>query len=55
MSKLADILREYHSEFISTYGHRIHTVHHRALSQIQACHTSACGEIHSQCPDCLAG
>ena len=52
MTKLADILREYHNEFISTYGHRIHTVHHRAMNQILTCHTPACGEIHSQCPDC---
>ena len=52
MIKLADILREYHGEFISAYGHRIHTVHHRAINQILTCHTPACGEIHSQCPDC---
>jgi hypothetical protein len=37
MTKLADILREYHNEFISTYGHRIHTVHHRAMNQILTC------------------
>jgi hypothetical protein len=52
MTKLADILRDHHAEFLRLYGHRIHTVHHRAINQIQACHTPACGEIHSQCPDC---
>jgi hypothetical protein len=53
MIKLADILREHHSEFIRTYGHRLQPTHHRALSQILACHTPDCGEIHSQCSDCL--
>ena len=52
MIKLADILREHHAGFISAYGHRIHTVHRRALSQILACHTPDCGEIHSHCSDC---
>jgi hypothetical protein len=52
MIKLADILREHHGEFISAYAHLIHTVHHRAIDKILACHTPACGEIHSQCPDC---
>lgn len=52
MIKLADILRQYHDEFISAYGHRIHAVHHRAIHQILTCHTPACGEIHSHCSDC---
>jgi hypothetical protein len=50
MINLTDILHEYHTEFISTYDYRLHSVHHRALSQIKACHTHASGKIHSQCP-----
>lgn len=55
MSKLATILREHHTEFISAYGQRIQTVHHRAIEHILTCHTPACGEIASQCEDCLHG
>ena len=53
MSKLADILREHYGELARAYAHRLQPAHHRALSQILACHTPTCGEIHSQCLDCL--
>ena len=52
MIKLADILRDHQAEFLSTYGPRLSTVHHRALEHILDCHTPACGTILSQCEAC---
>ena len=52
MIKLADILREHQAAFLNTYGHRLGSVHHRALEHILDCHTPACGEILSQCETC---
>ncbi len=53
MSRLAAILRDHQTDFLGVYGQRMHTVHHRTIEHILACHTPACGEIHSQCEDCL--
>ena len=53
MSSLAAILRTHQTEFISAYNERMYSVHHRALEHLLACHTPACGEIHSQCEGCL--
>jgi hypothetical protein len=55
MIKLADILRDHHTELLRLYGHRMQTLHHRAIEHILTCHTPACGEIGSQCEDCLHG
>ena len=52
MSSLATILRDQHADFIRDYGAQMHTVHHRAIEHILACHTAQCGEIHSHCQDC---
>jgi hypothetical protein len=52
MIKLTDILRDHQTEFLSTYGSRLSSVHHRALEHILDCHTCACGEILSQCETC---
>lgn len=53
MSSLAAILRAHQTEFISAYNERMQSVHHRALEHMLACHTPACGEVHSQCEGCL--
>ena len=53
MSRLAAILRDNQTDFLGVYGQRVQTVHHRTIEHILACHTPACGEIHSQCEDCL--
>jgi hypothetical protein len=53
MSRLAYILRDHQTDFLGTFGERMQTVHHRTLAHILTCHTAACGEIGSQCEDCL--
>lgn len=52
MTKLATILREHHGALVNAYGSRLRRVHYRALEHILDCHTSACGEILSQCDNC---
>jgi hypothetical protein len=52
MTSLASILREQQSNLLRDYGARMHTVHHRAIEHILACHTAQCGEIHSHCQTC---
>jgi hypothetical protein len=55
MIKLTDILRDHQTDLLNVYAQRMHTVHRRAIAHILTCHTPACGEIASQCEDCLHG